>query len=698
MSAASIRAGGAYVEISTRNGMLEKGLAAAQASMRRLSAVAIATSRTMASGFGVVGGAMSTLHTATSALGKGFTSVGGTLTSLGGKLMNVKNLVLGLAASAGVGAMVKGFADSASAIDDMAKRTGLAAEEIQGLSFAASMSGTSIETVEAAIKKMQKAGVNTGRGTFEDFLTAADYIAKIEDPAKRASEAMKIFGKAGTQLLPMFEGGAAGIEELRSEANRLGLVMSDEAVVAGEELGDTMDKLWISLTAVSNRIGATLAPMVLELSEQLIELIGTVSTFIEQNKEWIVLTAKVAGVVAAVAAGVVALGAVISGIGAVMTGIGAAIGVVGSILGAILSPIGLIVVALGGAAAAFLYFSGTGSTILQYLSDRFQQLLEYVLPIFNAIGTALRSGQWAEAANIAMLMVEQMIRTGMQPLYNLWTDLYTWIGTAAIDAVTTVANVFAGIPTSIMNSFSTAITYLQGLFDGIGTTLQNSLSTVMTWLTGTWDRTVNGIAKSLLWLYSLFDKSINYEQAAKQMDKEAMQRGADRQKELDKVTQQRRADNQKRADERQRALDEVVNARNESLIAANQRRAEFADQIKTGMRDQAEERKSAFDARIKEIGTEIADSIERINAEAARQDAERATLQPKEDRQLPPLPETISDQVATKTQGTFSGFAAGLFGGGTSALDRLAKDTAAQTKILSEIAANTAEDDALELS
>lgn len=635
MSASKAKAGEAYVEISTRNGMLDKGLAAAQASMRRLAA---------------------TTNTISSTMGKGFASVGGALSTVGGKLMNVKNLVMGLAASAGVGAMVTGFADAAGNIDDMAKRTGLAAEEIQGLSFAASMSGTSIETVEAAIKKMQKTGMATGRGAFADFRSAAQHISSISDPAQRASEAMRIFGKAGTSLLPMFENGSAGIDELVGEANRLGLVMSGEAVTSGEELGDTMDKLWISLTAVSNRIGATLAPMAIALSNRLIELIGTVSTFIDQNKEWIVFAAKVAGVVAAVAAGVVALGAVISGIGAVMTGIGAAIGVVGSILGAILSPIGLIVVALGGAAAAFLYFSGTGSTILQYLSDRFQQLLEYVMPMINGIGTALSSGQWGEAANIAMLGVEQAMRIGLQPLYNIWTDLYTWIATAAIDAVTTIANVFAGIPTAIMNGFSTAIT----------------------WLTGTWDRTVNSIAKSLLYLYSLFDRSINYAEAAKQMDKDAASRAAQRQKDLDAAK----------------------NKRSEDLNQANQARAEFSEGIKRGIRDQAEGRKSEFDARIKEIGTEIADSIERINDEAARQDAERAAMEPAVPPKVepPPSPGLVGDTVAAQTQGTFSGFGAGLFGAGTSALDRLAKETTAQTKILSTIADNTAEDAALELS
>lgn len=588
MSASSIKAGAAYVELSTRSGLMDKGLAAAQASMRRLAAVTNTISGTM---------------------GKGFASVGGALSTIGKSAMSLHGALAGLAAASGVAMMVKGYADAAGNIDDMAKRTGLAASEIQGLQFAAQMSGTSIETVEAAIKKMQKAGISSGRGPMEDFRTFADVIAKIPDPSKRAAEAMKIFGKAGTQLLPMFEGGAAGIDDLVSEAESLGLVMSDEAVVAGEELGDTMDKLWIALGGVTNQLGAALAPVVMELANNLIKAASTVSTFVARNKDLIAALFSLDTYIAIVQTGFLFL----------MQGIES--------------------------------LAGTSGEMLSYMQEQWQALTDYVMPIINGIADALMSGQWSAAGEIAMLALEQAMRIGMQPLYNIWVDLYTFIADGAVNAVIGIANVFAGIPTTLMNAFSTVITYL----------------------TGAWDGTVNYIAKKLLYLYSLFDRSLDYEAAAKQMDKDAAQRANQRQKELD-------ANRAKRDKE---------------LADANQRRLEGGQQMTQGIRDQADAKKSGFDQRINELGEQIQRKIEDVSAEAARQDAERPKVPPKVDP--PPTPGMVSSAVASKTQGTFSGFGAGLFSIGTSALDRLVKQATAQTKLQEEIASNTGEDDALKM-
>jgi hypothetical protein len=746
MSASKAKAGEAFVEISTRNGLLDKGLAAAQASMRRLAASTNAISATM---------------------GRGFMSVGGTLSSLGSSAMSLKGALAGAAAASGVGMMVKGFADAAGNIDDMSKRTGLAAEEIQGLSFAAKMSGTSIEAVEGAVRKMQKeiasgnadaftglaadlaaipnpaqraaaaakalgvsidavpktildpsAGRNidavrtalgemtqaAGKTPMATFRAMADRIAAIADPSQRAAEAMRIFGKSGTALLPMFENGSAGMDELMGEAERLGLVMSGDAVTAGAQLGDTLDKVWLTVGALSNRIGSILAPTLQTLLNAFVPLVAGVSHFIEQNKEWIVYAAYAAAAVAAVTVGVVSLGAVIGGVGAAMTALGAAIGgaltVVTGIIGAILSPIGIAVAAVVGLGAAFLYFSGVGSQVLQFISDKFAALLEYVMPMINGIGTALSSGQWGEAANIAMLGVEQAMRIGMQPLYNIWTDLYTWIVTASVDVVATLANVFAGIPTTIMNAFSTGITFVEGLLDQFAVGFMMAFDTVFTWLVGTWDQTVNGIAKALLYLYSLFDKSIDYEAAAKQMDADAKKRSDQRQTNLDTAITDRRKASDERANQRQKSLDDTVNTRNEDLMRANQSRLEYGEGIKRGVRDQANERKGQFDQRIKELGKEIAESIERVNKNAAAADTETETTDAPDPPDEPKMPDiaTIAESTAVKTQGTFSGFGAGILGSGQSALDRLEKETKSQTAILQSIAKNTAEDDSLEMS
>jgi hypothetical protein len=739
MSASKAKAGEAYVEISTRNGLLNKGLAAAQASMRRLAASTNAISATM---------------------GRGFMAVGGTLSSLGSSAMSLKGALAGAVAASGLGMMVKGFADAAGNIDDMAKRTGLAAEEIQGLSFAAKMSGTSIEAVEGAIRKMQKQmasgnadaftglaaeltaipnpakraaaaakalGVsidavpktildsNSGRNIdavrtalgemtqaagktpMATFRAMADRIAAIRDPSQRAAEAMRIFGRSGTDLLPMFENGSAGIDELIGEAERLGLVMSGEAVTAGEQLGDTLDKVWLTLGALSNRIGSKLLPLVSKLAEKFLSLAEIATQFIEANGQMLVSVTQIAGMVAIASASLLGLATSIGGVGIVLSGIGTVTTVLGGLLAAMLSPIGLVVTGLVALGAAVTYFSVSSSTALAWIQTQWQSLTEYVMPIINGIATAMMSGQWAAAGTIGMLALEQALLIGVQPIYDLWTDLYTWIGTAAIDAVTTVANVFAGIPTSMLNAFSTTATYLEGALDQFGAAAVNAFSTVFTWLGGTWDKTVNGIAKALLWLYSLFDRSIDYEATARQMDADAKKRSEDRQKSLAATTADRRKNADERANQRQKELDVVVTQRNESLQRANTERLQFAEGVKSNMRQDADTRKSEFDARIQQIGSEIATAIEDVNKNAPATPETTDEPDPPDEPKMPDIA-TIAESTAVKTQGTFSGFGAGILGSGQSALDRLEKETKSQTAILQSIAKNTAEDDSLEMS
>lgn len=739
MAASKAKAGEAYVEISTRNGLLNKGLAAAQASMRRLAATTNAISATM---------------------GRGFMAVGGTMSSIASSAMSLKGALAGAMAASGVGMMVKGFADAAGNIDDMAKRTGLAAEEIQGLSFAAKMSGTSIEAVEGAIRKMQKqmasgnadaftglaaelaaipnpaqraAGAakalgvsidavpktildpNSGRNIdavrtalgemtqaagktpMATFRAMADRIAAIPDPSQRAAEAMRIFGKSGTALLPMFENGSAGIEELTREAERLGLVMSGDAVTAGAQLGDTLDKVWMTVGALSNRIGSKLAPLIETLANRFLSVAEAATTFIENNGAAIMSLAQMGAMVGVGAVALIGLATSLGAVGVVLSGIGAAIGALGGMVAFLLSPIGLLLSGLVALGAAVTYFSVDSSTALAWIQTQWQSLTEYVMPIINGIATAMMSGQWAAAGTIGMLALEQALRIGVQPIYNIWTDLYTWIGTAAIDAVTTVANVFAGIPTTLMNVFSTTITWITGAFDRAVTGIQNAFSTVFTWLGGTWDKTVNGIAKALLWLYSLFDRSIDYEATARQMDADAKKRSEERQKSLDATTADRRKNADERANQRQKELDIVVTQRNESLQRANTERLLVADGLKTNMRQGAEERKSAFDARIQQLGTEIATAIEEVNKNAPPESAAPTPPAPPAAPEMP-SPGLVAEDTALKTQGTFSGFAAGMLGTGQSAIDRLEKETKSQTKILQAIAENTAVDDSLELS
>lgn len=87
-------------------------------------------------------------------------------------------------------------------------------------------------------------------------------LAGMENGTEKARLATELFGKAGVEMMPMLNNGAEGIEELRQRAHDLGLVISDEAVTAGVVLGDTIDDVKASFSAITTKIGVSVMPII----------------------------------------------------------------------------------------------------------------------------------------------------------------------------------------------------------------------------------------------------------------------------------------------------------------------------------------------------------------------------------------------------------------------------------------------------
>lgn len=218
--------------------------------------------------------------------------------SLGDKIGGVFSKIgIGVAAAGvAVGAFaVKGmadFADIGGAVQDMADRTGLATESVSALRVAAQLSGTSIETVEAAIKKMALTNLDASTASdalkhalmdvddsmeriatlnpeqkFEAFAVA---IGNVRDPAEKSRIAFEAFGKAGTELLPMFEGGNFSLAEFNKQAEALGINFSPERAAQAAAFGDAMDKVKMMATGLSLAVGGFLAPGLTYLMDNVI--------------------------------------------------------------------------------------------------------------------------------------------------------------------------------------------------------------------------------------------------------------------------------------------------------------------------------------------------------------------------------------------------------------------------------------------
>lgn len=195
------------------------------------------------------------------------------------------NVAAGIAAAFSINAvrnMISDFAQAGDALDKMSKRTGLTVEALSGLQFAAEQSGASIETVEMGIRNMQRVLLDVQQGSStaattlkmlglniqqlqnmtpeQQFIQMAEALSKVKDPSKQAALAMELFGRSGTQLLPMLQQGGAGIEKLVQEAERLGIVMSSDNAQAAADFTDAMNRLKKVMREIGFAIASVIVP------------------------------------------------------------------------------------------------------------------------------------------------------------------------------------------------------------------------------------------------------------------------------------------------------------------------------------------------------------------------------------------------------------------------------------------------------
>ena len=225
------------------------------------------------------------------------------------KFKGVADLALGAgtAIAAGIGASVKQYADLGGEIDDLRHKTGLNAKTLSQWKYAAEQSGTSLAGVETGIKKMQKTiydaskGLKTANDAFktlglriedikdlspdEQFEKIMEAIASIEDPATRTGVAMEILGRSGTDLLPVFSNGVEGLKQFKEEAQRAGVVFTNEGAANADKFGDSMQRLQTSLTGVAVVVADKLMPALQPLIDKLIVVIQNIADWSGKNPQ-----------------------------------------------------------------------------------------------------------------------------------------------------------------------------------------------------------------------------------------------------------------------------------------------------------------------------------------------------------------------------------------------------------------------------
>ena len=119
----------------------------------------------------------------------------------------------------------------------------------------------------------------------EQFFMLANALAKVENASERAALAQRIFGRSGTELLPLFAKGAAGMEALRQQARDLGIVMSGEAAAGAADFKDAQNELKAAISGVALQFAGKLVPRLTDFIRLIISKKPQIVAFFTGIKE-----------------------------------------------------------------------------------------------------------------------------------------------------------------------------------------------------------------------------------------------------------------------------------------------------------------------------------------------------------------------------------------------------------------------------
>lgn len=97
--------------------------------------------------------------------------------------------------------------------------------------------------------------------TIANLADLADQYGNIQDPVEKAQFAMKNFGaRGGLEMTKMLVAGGDAIRDMAAEAERLGLVLGENAVQAAQDFYDSTDKMGDSLKGLQIAMGLAFLP------------------------------------------------------------------------------------------------------------------------------------------------------------------------------------------------------------------------------------------------------------------------------------------------------------------------------------------------------------------------------------------------------------------------------------------------------
>ncbi len=181
-------------------------------------------------------------------------------------------------AAVGLFRLTQAASEYGSAIFDATEQTGLSAEAISSLKYAADTSGSSLEAITGSVAKfstllgqaangnekaattLQRYGI-TATETEAALGQALETIANMTDSTQQSAAAADLFKDRTGKLLPVIKSFNGDLPGLIQNVKNLGIAMDDEAAQAADAFGDTLDTLTTQASGVGRQFATELMPL-----------------------------------------------------------------------------------------------------------------------------------------------------------------------------------------------------------------------------------------------------------------------------------------------------------------------------------------------------------------------------------------------------------------------------------------------------
>jgi uncharacterized protein YqgC (DUF456 family) len=186
---------------------------------------------------------------------------------------------------AGMTKMINTTAELGDKFAKMSQKLGVSVETLSTFDHVAKLSGTTIDVVGVGLRRFAQNALDMSRGigeakrefealgisvtdsegkvrTMESLLLdVADRFSKMEDGTTKTAMAMRLFGRSGSEMIPMLNAGKEGLHDMMQEAERLGVVFSEDTARAAEQFNDNMTRLKTGLRGLMFTVGNEVIPV-----------------------------------------------------------------------------------------------------------------------------------------------------------------------------------------------------------------------------------------------------------------------------------------------------------------------------------------------------------------------------------------------------------------------------------------------------